>query len=89
MSIESQAGVVITTKDIYDKLIDVEKSVTLMTPQAQTVTDHEARLRVVEAALPEHLEKRLLALEKWKWSIPATAVTAILAIVEQYLLRKP
>jgi hypothetical protein len=81
-------AVVITTKDIYDKLVDVEKSVTLMTPQAQVITDHEARMRMVEAALPEKLEDRLRSLEKWKWSVPPTAATALIAIVQQLLAHK-
>lgn len=82
------AGVVITTKDIYDKLTDVEKTVNNMTHQAQTLLDHEARIRVVETALPDHLEARVRSLEKWKWSIAPTAVAAIIAIVQQLLERK-
>lgn len=88
MTANDPAGVVITTKDIYDKLVDVEKSVTLMTPQTQTVADHEGRLRVVETALPDQLEPRLRSLEKWKWSVPPTAVAAVIAIVQQLLEHK-
>lgn len=66
-------GVMITTRDIYDKLIAVEHSVAAMTPQAQTVADHETRLRAVE---------------KWKWSVPPTAIAALIALVEQLLARK-
>lgn len=84
----SGVGVVITTKDIYDKLTDVEKTVNHMTHQGQTILDHEARLRVVETAMPDQLEARLRSLEKWKWSVPPTAVAAIIALVQQLLAQK-
>lgn len=89
MTEASAAGIVITTKDVYDKLVDVEKMVYTMTPQAQILQDHEGRLRVVEGALPEQLEARLRSVEKWKWSIPPTFVAAAIAIAEQLLGRKP
>lgn len=88
MTLSDPAGVIITNKDLYDKLVDVEKQVTLMTPQAQTITDHEGRIRVMETALPEHLESRLRSLEKWKWSVPPTAVAALVAIVQQLLAQR-
>lgn len=82
------AGVIITTKDIYDKLVDVEKVVSQMTPQAQVLLDHEGRIRGTEAAIPKDLEKRLLSVEKWKWAIPPAFITAAIAIVEQLLSLK-
>lgn len=88
MTESAPAGVVITTKDIYDKLIDVERQVSILTPQAQTLLDHEGRLRAVEAAIPDKLEDRLRSVEKWKWSIPPTAVVALIAIVQQLLEHK-
>lgn len=84
-SMDPTGAVVITTKDIYDKLTELEKSVTLMTPQAQTMHDHETRLRAVENLLPDDLERRIRSLEKWKWSIPPTAIAAIIAIAQQVL----
>lgn len=68
MTVPDPAGVLITSKDLYDKLVDVEKAVNLMTPQANQLVDHESRIR---------------ALEKWKWSIPPTFAAAAIAIVEQ------
>jgi hypothetical protein len=44
MTESGDAGVVITNKDIYDKVSDVEKSVLAMAPQAQTLIDHETRM---------------------------------------------
>lgn len=81
----SGVGVLITSKDLYDKLVDVEKAVNLMTPQAQQLADHEGRMRVVETQIPDQLEARLRSLEKWKWSIPPTLIVSVIAIVEQLL----
>lgn len=85
---DPSGGVVITTKDIYDKLVDVERVVSIMAPQGQTLLDHETRLRTVETALPKELEARLRSVEKWKWSIPPTALGAVIAIVQQWLEHK-
>lgn len=81
-------GIVITAKDLYDKLTDVEKAVNLMTPQAQQLADHEGRIRVTETQMPKDLEMRLRSLEKWKWSIPPAVIVSIIAIVQQYLPSK-
>lgn len=78
-------AVVITTKDIYDKLVDVEKVMSTMAPQGQQLLDHETRLRTTEACIPKDLEVRLRSLEKWKWGLPPTALTAAYAIAQALL----
>lgn len=49
--------------------------------RADTVqlADHEARLRVVQDAMPPNLESRLLSGEKWRWQV--AAVLSFFAVV--------
>lgn len=42
--------------------------VTMIEERVKDVGDHEARLRVVETAVPADAKTRLTALERWKWS---------------------
>jgi hypothetical protein len=57
-------------KEVYDKLCVVEDKVILMTPQGEKITDHESRLR---------------SLERWKYTIPASLLTAAAAILTTLL----
>jgi hypothetical protein len=59
-------GVVVSLKDIYVVVRRLEDTVNAMTPHGQQITDHESRLR---------------SLERWKYSVPASLVAAITAIV--------
>lgn len=91
-----EAGVVITVGDMYRELRDVHDAVTKLTGaldgRLNEVTDHEARLRVIESHPVATHEARITALERTKWmAIGATglisaalssgAVTVILALV--------
>lgn len=48
MTEESEPGVRITNREIYDKLTVVEMKID---PIPKTIDDHESRLRVIEAAM--------------------------------------
>lgn len=63
---EDRATVVITLRDIYDKIIMVERSVQAMDAPVKTIADHESRIR---------------GLERWRYSQPASLVLAVAAIV--------
>ena len=64
MSENGEHGVVITNKDIYTEVLKMKEALSLMTPQGQMLTDHEARLRSVE---------------KWKYGLPASISTSVIA----------
>jgi hypothetical protein len=65
MTQSSESGaVVVTNKDIYDQLMQVKEKLIEMSPQGQMLTDHEARLRSVE---------------KWKYGLPASISTSVIA----------
>lgn len=53
---------------MLEKVVRIEETV-------RDVGDHEARLRVLEQALPDEAKVRLTALERWRW----TAMGAIMA----------
>lgn len=58
--------VVITNQSIYDKLTAVEKAVTDLAPHAQTIADHEKRLRSVE---------------RWKYALASSTLVAAASLV--------
>jgi phage shock protein A len=53
---------------MLEKVVRIEETV-------RDVGDHEARIRVLEQAIPDEIKVRLNSLEKWRW----TAVGAITA----------
>lgn len=57
--------VVITNKDIYFELRQLTDTVKSMTPQGEKIIDHETRIR---------------ALEKWKYALPASVLSAGVAL---------
>lgn len=94
----NDAGVTITSQQMYELLLQVDRKVTAMSQQHQTqasqISDHEDRLRAIEAE--EDLGRRITDLEtdiksmsaqmedmkKRLWAIPgASAVIAAAAVV--------
>jgi phage shock protein A len=53
---------------MLEKVVRIEETV-------RDVGDHEARLRVIEAAIPDNVKVRLTSMERWRW----TAMGAIAA----------
>ncbi len=58
--------VVITLRDIYDKLTVVDQSVQDMKAPVETVADHETRIR---------------GLERWRYGQPVTIVISLSALI--------
>jgi hypothetical protein len=48
---DPDGSVVITLRDVYDKVVSVEGTVQTIRGQAGTVADHEARIRKLERCL--------------------------------------
>ena len=46
---------------MLEKVVRIEETV-------RDVGDHEARIRVLEQAIPDEVKVRLNALERWKWT---------------------
>lgn len=63
MSLPETGQVVITNKDIYEKVVKMEGALNVLMPQ---VPDHENRLR---------------SLERWRYALPTSLGTGIIAIV--------
>ena len=72
-------------RQMHQELRDLNGS---LSPIRERVGDHESRLRVVEAALPDHLEKRLGKLEVRQalWTGGASALSAAASWVIEYAL---
>jgi hypothetical protein len=51
--------------------------VTRIEEQVKDVGDHEARVRVLEAAVPPDLKGRVTSLEHWRYGLPITAVVSL------------
>lgn len=51
--------------------------VTTIEERVKDVGDHEARLRVVESAMPPDAKTRLTSLERWRYGLPITGIVAI------------
>lgn len=82
---------------IYDKIASVDTKVETLTARVgeqlaqgqQVMADHESRLRILEAAVPERLEVRVTALERLAWKlIGAFAAVNIVAAVAEWLLTR-
>lgn len=56
----------VTLADVYAEVRKTSEAVLTMAPQAGVLTDHESRLRT---------------LERWKYGVPASLVTALAAVV--------
>lgn len=54
-------AVKVSLADIYAELQKLRDAVNLLTPQAQTLADHETRIR---------------QLEKWKYALPVSVILA-------------
>jgi len=60
-------GVVeITNREIYNELVKVKEVVVSMSNQAGQIADHETRIRAVE---------------KWKYTLPASISSSVIAII--------
>lgn len=55
---------------MLEKVVRIEETV-------RDVGDHEARIRVLEAAVPDEAKVRLTALERWKYGLPLTSLVAM------------
>ena len=69
---EPTSGVTITLKDVYDLLNELRNQATQSNTRIEMIT---ARNINADTMHQDH-ESRLRALEKWRYAIPATAVTA-------------
>jgi uncharacterized membrane protein len=94
----------ITLRDVYDQQLRTGDQVSQMrgdlgTLTARvderlasgqlTMTDHEARLRALEVAVPDRLEVRVTALERLAWKlIGAFAAINVVAVVAEWLLTR-
>lgn len=63
---QQENGVIVSLKDIYVVVRRLEDSVNAMTPHGQQIGDHESRLR---------------SLERWKYSVPASLLAAVAAVI--------
>lgn len=83
----SDGPVVITTRDIYEMLVDVKAVVDAMAPLPEKVTDHEDRIRDIEnredlSRRVNQLEVSIQDLQRRVWALPSiSAVIAGAALV--------
>jgi hypothetical protein len=63
-------AVMVTLKDVYTELLTIKEAVTSMRAQAEQLKDHETRIRSVE---------------KWKYGLPASISTSVIAIITSIL----
>lgn len=61
---------------MLEKVIRIEETV-------KDVGDHEARIRVLEAELPDDAKSRITALEKWRWTAMGALGTAGASLASQ------
>lgn len=80
---------------IYDRVASVDTKVETLTARVDeqlasgrlTMSDHENRLRTLEAAVPERLEVRVTALERLAWKlIGAFAAINVIAVIAEWYL---
>jgi hypothetical protein len=56
---------------------------------SEKMRDHESRIRVLEAAVPDRLEPRVTALERLAWKlVGAFAALNLVAVAAEYLLSR-
>lgn len=84
--------VVITQRDIYDMLVDLKAAVESMSSLPERVSDHESRIRDIEAR--EDLTRRvagmelqLVELQRKVWAIPGASVVIAAAAIILTLVR--
>ena len=66
MSEDANGSVRVTLKDVYEAVQNIATDVQELKSQVQSVPDHEARIRTLEA---------------WKNAIPPTMILAVVSIV--------
>ena len=88
----------VTISDLYHELVALRQDVAAALNKMERVqersaavdrglADHEARVRILENAIPSSLEVRIMALEKFRWQIAGALVTIqVLAVVVEYFL---
>lgn len=67
-----QTTITVTLKDVYDELRKLHDQVATMTPQAQLIQDHEARLRRTE---------------RWLYALPPSLLLALASLIVALLGR--
>ena len=94
-------GSSVTVADLYHEMVGLRADVTAALTKMErsnergaaaerVQSDHEARLRVLENAVPSSLEVRMMALEKFRWQIAgALVVLNAMAIVIEWLIFSP
>lgn len=70
MTESTDQGVVVTNKDIYIKVLELSEKINAVPDHRETLKDHENRIRSVE---------------KWKYTVPPSALTALIALLLQLL----
>jgi hypothetical protein len=72
---EQEEGVTITFRDMYDEIVGMRADVQSLTQTrestADTLDDHESRLR---------------SIERWKYGIPVTTICAVASTVAAFLI---
>jgi hypothetical protein len=58
---------------MLEKVVRIEETV-------RDVGDHESRLRVLEASIPDEVKVRLNALERWRWTAMGALSTSGISI---------
>lgn len=58
------------SQTMLEKVVRIEETV-------RDVGDHEARIRVLEQAMPDEAKVRLTALERWRYGMPITGLLAL------------
>lgn len=55
--------------------------VTTIEERVKDVGDHEARLRVVESAMPPDAKTRITSLERWRYGLPIAGIVGLGSLV--------
>jgi len=88
----------VTVADLYHEMVGLRADVTAALTKMERSNergasaervqlDHEARMRVLENAVPSSLEVRIMALEKFRWQIAGALVAIqVLAVLVEYFL---
>jgi hypothetical protein len=88
----------VTIGDLYRELVGMRGDLTRSLSKLEVIesrnsdadrlhSDHEARIRSIEGAVPSGLEGRVMSLEKFRWQVVGALVTINgLAVVVEWLM---